>query len=150
MKRAVTEGAIAAAVAGGDQGAGMGAHAMPFVPAFVTRGDIVWLSGATAYPLVHRHPHDEDELAVPAGIGEQTRACLENLMVALGAAGGVKEDVVKVTIFSTDMDAQDEVNEVYSRFFHPHRPARSHVGVSRLVGPELKVEIEAVAVLGQR
>ncbi|MYV97390.1 RidA family protein [Streptomyces sp. SID3343] len=124
-----------------------GSDAMPFAPAVVTRGRTVWLSGATAYPLVHAHPHDEAELRVPAGIAEQTRACLDNLAVALRAAGGTTRDIVKVTIFNTDMDAQDEVNEVYAEFFGTHRPARSHVGVHRLVGPELKIEIEAVAVL---
>ncbi|MGW4235038.1 RidA family protein [Streptomyces sp. NPDC004980] len=125
-----------------------GADAMPFAPAVVTRGNTVWLSGATAYPLVHQHPHDEAELTVPEGIAEQTRACLENLLIALKAAGGDLQDIVKVTIFNTDMDAQNAVNQVYAEFFGQHRPARSHIGVNRLVGPELKIEIEAVAVLG--
>lgn len=45
------------------------------------------------------------------------------------------------------MHAQNEVNQVYAEFFGEHRPTRSHIGVNRLVGPELKIEIEAVAVL---
>ncbi|OEV10783.1 RidA family protein [Streptomyces nanshensis] len=129
--------------------AGADPDEMPFTPAIVTRGGThVWLSGATAYPLVHKHPHDPEELAVPEGIAEQTRACLENLRVALDAAGGAVEDIVEVTIYNTDLDAQDEVNEVYTEFFGGHRPCRTHIGVDRLVGPGLKIEMSAHAVLG--
>lgn len=145
MQRTVTPDSLARASRRPEDAA---ADAMPFAPAVVTRGDTVWLSGATAYPLVHAHPHDPAELAVPEGTAEQARVCLDNLLIALRAAGGDVEDIVKVTLFSTDMDAQDEVNRVYADFFGDHRPARSHIGVHRLVGPELKIEIEAVAVLG--
>ncbi|GAA3948391.1 RidA family protein [Microbacterium soli] len=120
---------------------------MPFSPAVSVSGTTVYLSGATAFPLVHKHPHDEDELRVPTSMKEQTTACLKNLQTALETAGGTILDIVKVTIFNTDMDAQDEVNEAYTEFFGSHRPCRSHVGVDRLVGTELKIEIEAIAVL---
>ena len=126
---------------------GMDPNAMPFVPAVVTSGKTVYLSGATAFPLIHSHPHVEEELRVPEDIREQTRRALENLKAALEAAGGQVADIVKVTIFNTDMRAQDDVNEVYAEFFGDVRPARSHIGVAALVGPELKIEIEAVAVL---
>lgn len=122
---------------------------MPFTPAVVTTGGRhVWLSGATAFPLVHKHPHDEDELTVPDGIGEQTRACLENLRIAVEAAGGTVLDIVETTIYTTEMQNQDEVNRVYMEFFGEHRPARSHVGVSHLVGGKLSIEISAHAVIG--
>lgn len=122
---------------------------MPFTPAVVTTGGRhVWLSGATAFPLVHKHPHDEDELAVPGGIGEQTRACLENLRIAVEAAGGTVRDIVETTIYTTEMKNQDVVNRVYMEFFGEHRPARSHIGVSHLVGGATKIEISAHAVIG--
>lgn len=122
---------------------------MPFTPAVVTTGGRhVWLSGATAFPLVHKHPHDEAELKVPDGIGEQTRACLENLRIAVEAAGGTVRDIVETTIYTTEMKNQDEVNRVYMEFFGEHRPARSHVGVSHLVGGNLKIEISGHAVIG--
>jgi 2-iminobutanoate/2-iminopropanoate deaminase len=108
----------------------------------------VWLSGATAFPLVHKHPHDEDELTVPGSIGEQTRACLENLRIAVEAAGGTVRDIVETTIYTTEMKNQDEVNRVYMEFFREHRPARSHIGVSHLVGGNIKIEISAHAVIG--
>jgi 2-iminobutanoate/2-iminopropanoate deaminase len=128
--------------------AGADPEEMPFMPAITTTGGTtVWLSGATAFPLVHKHPHDLDELSVPENIGDQTRACLENLRVALEAAGGTTADIVEVTIYNTDMDSQDEVNAVYLEFFGDHRPTRTHIGVSRLVGPALKIEISAHAVI---
>lgn len=121
---------------------------MPFVPAVAVRGGrTVYLSGVTAFPLYHKHPHDETELRPPADVGAQARIALNNLRLVLEAAGGTITDIVKVTIFNTDMDQQDEVNRVYQEFFGQHRPARSHVGVSRLVGKGLKIEIEAVAVI---
>ena len=115
----------------------------PFSPAVVTSGRTVYVSGQT-YPVI-----GSDAPADPAtiGIGEQTRACLENLGAVVRAAGGTIEDIVKVTIFNTAMTEQGAVNEVYLAFFGDHRPARSHVEVSRLADPRLKIEIEAVAVL---
>ena len=129
--------------------AGSAPEEMPFVPAIAVRGGrTVYLSGATAFPLYHKHPHDEEELRPPEGIGDQTRRALENLRLVLETAGGKITDIVKVTIFNTEMENQDEVNRVYREFFGQHRPARSHVGASRLVGKGLKIEIEAVAVIG--
>jgi 2-iminobutanoate/2-iminopropanoate deaminase len=127
--------------------AGANPDEMPFSPAATTQGRVIYLSGATAFPLIHKHPHDEAELAVPETIIDQTRAALGNLKIALEAAGGQVTDIVKVTIFNTDMDAQDDVNRAYLEFFGDHRPCRSHVGVNRLVGSHLKIEIEAIAVL---
>lgn len=128
-----------------------GAHPdeMPFMPAIVTGGGRdVWLSGATAYPLVHKHPHDPEELRVPESVAEQTTACLQNLRTALQAAHGDLSDIVEVTIYNTDMSTQDEVNRAYTAFFGGHRPCRTHLGVNELVGPELKIEISAHAVVG--
>ena len=128
--------------------AGSAPEEMPFVPGMsVQGGRTVYLSGATAFPLYHKHPHDEEELRPPESIGAQTQVALNNLRLVLEAAGGRLTDIVKVTIFNTEMEHQDEVNRVYQKFFGGHRPARSHVGVSRLVGRGLKIEIEAVAVI---
>jgi 2-iminobutanoate/2-iminopropanoate deaminase len=121
---------------------------MPFVPAVKVRGGTtIYLSGATAFPLVHSHPHREEELRVPEDIAAQTELTMENLGRALAAAGAGFEHVVKVVIYNTEMDQQDRVNAVYRRYFPTGLPARSHVGVSRLVGSGLKIEIEMVAVV---
>ena len=122
-------------------------HPMPFVPGIKARGTFLFISGATASPLVHRHPHVEEELAIPEDIGEQTRRCMENIRLVLDAVGATFDDIVKTTIFNTRMDEQDRVNEVYTSYFKHRLPTRSHVGVSELVVPGLKVEIEAIALL---
>jgi 2-iminobutanoate/2-iminopropanoate deaminase len=121
---------------------------MPFSLGFkVKGGTTLYISGATAYPLYHSHPHVEEEMNVPNEIKAQTSIVLANLQKVIEAAGGTINDIVKTTIFNTRMDMQDEVNEVYNHFFKGHRPARSHVGVSELVGTGLMIEIEVIAVL---
>ena len=84
---------------------------------------------------------------VPADIREQTRNCLDNIQVVLEAAGTNMAHVLKTTVFLTSIQDFAEMNEVYRRAFQGDLPARSTVEVSALARPELKVEIEAVAVL---
>jgi 2-iminobutanoate/2-iminopropanoate deaminase len=123
---------------------------MPFSIAVSTGRNprTVQVSGATAFPLVHKHPHDEDELRVPAALYDQTVRALHNLRIALDAAGAAVTDIEKVVIYNTRIDQQDEVNRAYLEFFGEHRPARTHVGVNALVGSGLLIEIEATAVVG--
>lgn len=76
----------------------------------------------------------------------QTERVLQNVDAVIAAVGGSPQQIVKTTIFLTDMDEFARVNGVYAKFFGEHRPARSTVEVSRLpLGA--KVEIEAIAVL---
>lgn len=82
---------------------------------------------------------------IDGSIKDRTRACLENLAGVLGGAGCSLRDVVKTTIFLTDMGAFAEVNEAYAAFFGGQPPARSTVAVVGL--PKgTDVEIEAVAI----
>jgi 2-iminobutanoate/2-iminopropanoate deaminase len=129
--------------------AGADPKEMPFSPAIVTNthSRTIHLSGSTAFPLIHKHPHDENELTVPEGLYDQTVRTLENMRAALEAAGGKITDIVKVVIYNTRMTQQDEVNVAYMEFFGAHRPARTHIGVASLVGKGLLVEIEATAVV---
>ncbi|MBX8631435.1 MAG: RidA family protein [Thermoplasmata archaeon] len=78
-------------------------------------------------------------------VEEQTERCILNMEAILKSAGFSLEDVVKTTIFLTDMSNFDKVNRVYSLHFGSRRPARSTVGVASLPRKAL-VEIEAVAV----
>ena len=82
---------------------------------------------------------------VVEGIEEQTRATLENIRAVLAQAGASLEDVVKVTVFITDMSLWPKMNEVYREYFTKELPARSALGVTALALPELLVEIECVA-----
>jgi enamine deaminase RidA (YjgF/YER057c/UK114 family) len=76
----------------------------------------------------------------------QVEASLANLQVVLAAAGMAMTDVVRLTVYTTDMDAYLGVNEALQRAFHPALPAMTLIGVTRLAYPQLKVEIEATAV----
>ncbi len=82
---------------------------------------------------------------VVEGIEEQTRATLENIRDVLAQAGATLEDVIKVTVFITDMALWPKMNEVYREYFPKDPPARSALGVNGLALPDLLVEIECVA-----
>jgi reactive intermediate/imine deaminase len=79
------------------------------------------------------------------GIEEQTRFTIENIRDVLAQAGCTLEDVVKVTVFMTDMALWPKMNEVYREYFPKDPPARSALGVNGLALPGLLVEIECVA-----
>ena len=124
-------------------------HAMPFVPGIKVRncGTLVFLSGATASPLYHKHPHDPAEITPPDDIREQTRRVMENLKLVLEASGATFRDVVKVTKFLTRMEEQDEVWAVMQEYFGDHLPTSTTVEVSGLVVPGLRLEVEMIAAL---
>jgi 2-iminobutanoate/2-iminopropanoate deaminase len=77
----------------------------------------------------------------------QTETVLEHVKTVVEEAGGGMEDIVKVTVFITDMKLYDEIHEVRRRYFEEPFPASSMVEVSALVDPRLLIEIEAVAVI---
>ena len=71
------------------------------------------------------------------GIEEQTKFTLENIVDVLARAGCSLQDVVKVTVFLTDMSLWPKMNEIYAGFFPNDPPARSALGVKGLALPEL-------------
>lgn len=76
----------------------------------------------------------------------QTHQVLTHLKAILEAAGCSLDRVLKATVFITNMDDFDKVNEVYAGYFSETPPARSCVEVSRLA-KDAKVEIEVIALL---
>lgn len=76
----------------------------------------------------------------------QTKQVLTNLSAVLKEAGSSLENVIKTTIFLSDMDDFKAVNEVYATFFQDHKPARSTVAVKTLP-LNVKVEIECIALV---
>ncbi len=81
---------------------------------------------------------------VEGGAKAEAVRCLENINGILASSGLGMSDVVKTTIFVTDMSDFGQVNEAYATFFATDPPARSTVGVASLpLGA--KVEIEAIA-----
>jgi 2-iminobutanoate/2-iminopropanoate deaminase len=83
---------------------------------------------------------------VGATAAEQAGRCLENLAAVCHAVGATLADAVKLTIYTTDMGAFSEVNEVYGSFFETDPPARVAIGVAALPRGAM-VEIDAVVAL---
>lgn len=81
---------------------------------------------------------------VQGGVAEQTHQVLKNLRVVFEAAGSGLQEVVKTTIFLTNLDDFQKINQIYAEYFGEAKPARSTVQVSRLPREAL-IEIEAVA-----
>lgn len=102
-------------------------------------GDACWVAGTTDAGPDGRSRHPGD----PAG---QARAALEVITAALGEAGFVLADVVRVRAFVTDMSRSAEVLAVLGETFRDVRPAATLVEVSALIERSLAVEIEVDAV----
>jgi 2-iminobutanoate/2-iminopropanoate deaminase len=84
---------------------------------------------------------------VEGDIAAQTDLVLKNLAAVLEAAGGSLSNIVKTTVFLSDMGNFVGMNEVYARHFGDHRPARAAVAV-RTLPKNVDVEIDAVARIG--
>jgi reactive intermediate/imine deaminase len=82
--------------------------------------------------------------AVPGGIEAETRQTLENIGRLLRASGLDFTDVVKCTVYLTDMREFDQMNAVYREYFPTDPPTRATVGVTALAR-DFRVEIEALA-----
>ena len=83
---------------------------------------------------------------VSGSIAEETERVLENLRAVLGAAGATLNNVVKTTVYLTNMADFAPFNETYARYFSKQPPARTTVAVAALpLG--VRVEIEAIAAL---
>ncbi len=91
-----------------------------------------------------------DEKGQVVGKGDvkaQAKQVMENIIRVLREGGASLNDVVKVTVFLTNMDHLKPVAEVRREYFKDHLPASTLVQVSSLVQKELLVEIDAVAAL---
>ena len=77
----------------------------------------------------------------------QTRQVFENMQAVLEAGGCRFEDVVKVTVFLTDIDDRALINPVRQEFFGATRPASTLVEIPRLAVPGARVEIECIALV---
>lgn len=102
----------------------------------VRHGDLVFFSGQI--------PLDPESMDVVAGgIDVQTVRVLENMSAVAKAAGGSLQDIIKLTIFLTDLGDFAIVNETMKRYFDAPYPARSTVQVSALPRG-VSIEIEAI------
>src|SRR5215831_14209471 len=125
---------------------------MPYAPAIVVRrGSLVFLSGVTAAPVYHHHPHREEDFDLPSTMREQAVLCMENLKKTLEAAGATFTDLVAATRFLTDVTEQDDLNRVWGTYLGNHLPTTTTVEVRQLAThPRCKIEISAIAVTEDR
>jgi 2-iminobutanoate/2-iminopropanoate deaminase len=100
-------------------------------------GNLVFVSGQAG--------RDPSTGALGPDVPAQTEQVLKNIATILEAAGSGLQHVIRCGVFLVDMKEFPRMNDVYSRAFGSHRPARTTVEVSGLPGPGLLVEIDAVA-----
>jgi enamine deaminase RidA (YjgF/YER057c/UK114 family) len=79
-----------------------------------------------------------------ATMEEQVKIAYERIQRTLEHFGAGFDDVVKETIFTTDIEALKQARDVRTKFYGAHTPASSWIGVERLFVPELKIEIEVI------
>lgn len=104
------------------------------------------VSGGRLIYVAGQVPADAEGRTVARGdVVGQTRQVLENIRAVLAEAGATPADVIKITIFSTDIRNRDAINKARGEFFKPPYPANTQVGVAALADPDFLVEIEAVA-----
>jgi reactive intermediate/imine deaminase len=106
----------------------------------VQAGELLFVSGIVAV--------DEQRGLVGGGdVVTQARCVFENMRQVLAAAGCTLADVVKVTVFLTDIEDRPLVNPVRQEAFGETRPASTLVEVPALVIPGAKIEVECVALV---
>ena len=107
----------------------------------VRTGDRIFVSGTTA----------TDSLGNVTDVGNaaaQTRQIIKNIDSALHAAGSRLSEVVRTRVYIVNVSDWEAVGDVHGEFFGEIRPASSLLVVSKLIHPDLLVEIEADAIIG--
>jgi len=100
-------------------------------------GDLLFISGLAPLDAEGRLVGGDDPAA-------QTRKIFESMQLILQEAGAGFSDVLRVTVYLTDIADRPKINPVRQEFFGDTRPASTLVEVSALVVPGMRVEIEAV------
>lgn len=101
-------------------------------------GNTVYLAGQIGL--------DPETMELVAGVEPQIRRVFENLKAVAAAAGGSLDDVVKLTVYLTDLNYFARVNEIMATYFDGPYPARAALGVASLPRGAL-VEMDAIMVL---
>ena len=105
------------------------------------------VAGKTVYVSGQGAQDTQGKLVGRGDVVAQTRQVLDNMKIALAAAGGTLDDVTKVTVYLKNVDDRPKVNEVRKEYFKDNKPASTLIEISRFAIDGMLVEIEAVAVL---
>ncbi|MGI8649902.1 MAG: RidA family protein [Rubrobacter sp.] len=108
----------------------------------VRRGPFVFVSGTTATDGMGGIVGENDAY-------RQTVQAINNIRVALEAAGATLEDVVRTRVFVTEIQLWEEVGRAHGETFGAIKPASSMVEVSRLIDARMLVEVEADALISE-
>jgi 2-iminobutanoate/2-iminopropanoate deaminase len=101
-------------------------------------GDFLFISGCVGFD-------GDGNIVAKGNVAGQMRQALENMKACLAAANMTFENVVKVTVYLVDVNDRVAINSVRQEFFKSSKPASTLIGVRELAGPDILVEIEAVA-----
>jgi reactive intermediate/imine deaminase len=104
-------------------------------------GNMVFVTGTTA-------TNDKGEVVGAGDAYSQAKQTLANIERVLVRAGATMKDVVRTRMFVTDISRWEEVGRAHAEYFRDIRPATTMVEVSKLISPDMLVEIEADAVIG--
>lgn len=108
---------------------------------FYESDNLVFISGQVG--------HDIETKTIPEDFESQAKNTFKNILLRLEEANINKKDVVKTSVYLTDLALFDQMNQMYAEFFGDHKPARTTIGVAGLPqfpgDPTVYIEIDAIA-----
>ncbi len=114
-----------------------------YSPAVVTQGGtIVWLAGVGGRLDAPGEP-------IPADFSEQVHNIFGRLGATLERAGGTLQDIVTMTVFISDVRHGDEFTRIRTEYFEDGYPGSALITVAGFANTEYKVEVQAIAVVGE-